>query len=263
MQKLELVLPNTITECHSLIRDLVADLKSVASIIEDLSERLGKLEAENTALKEQLALNSRNSSQPRSQDKNKQKLERQSSGKPSGGQKGHKGHHRELMDVQNVDKVVGCALPKNCACGGEIKSKHKHQRHQVFELPPQKLHVTEYQLEKGCCNKCKRSHIASLPEGVTWGMTGPRLTSLMSSLVANYQLSRRDLKVFMKEQYGFDMSLGTVFNKEKIVANALETVVSNILERIRGMSVIHMDETGHYCNGKKEWMWEASSADSA
>jgi transposase len=67
----------------------------------------------------------------------------------------------------------------------------------------------------------------------------------------------------MKEQYGFDMSLGTVFNKEKIVANALETVVSDILERIRGMSVIHMDETGHYCNGKKEWMWEASSADSA
>lgn len=129
----------------------------------------------------------------------------------------------------------------------------------MHELPEIKLHVTEYLLEKGCCVNCNRNHVANLPEGVTWGITGPKLTAFMSLLVAKYQLSRRQLKEFLKEQYHFDLSLGTVFNKQKIVTTALRTPVSALLEPIKLSQNVNMDETSHTRNGKKEWMWSVVS----
>ena len=53
-----------------------------------------------------------------------------------------------------------------------------------------------------------QKQIASLPQGVTWGITGPYLTSFMSHLVAKYKLSRRELQEFLKEHYDFHLSLG-------------------------------------------------------
>jgi transposase len=118
-----------------------------------------------------------------------------------------------------------------------------------------KLHVTEYQLEKGRCARCHANHIAGLPEGVTWGMTGPRLTSFMSNLVSHYQLSRRELQAFLKEHYHFSLSLGTIFNKQKIVNAALEAPTEALLPAIKESLNMNTDETGHKRDGKKQWLW--------
>jgi len=242
---MEFTLPIEIEECHKLIKEMF--------------KRLEKLERENADLKELLNKNSNNSSQPPSIDKKKNNTTRKPSINPSGGQKGHNGHYRELIDEKEADKIVYCELPKNCSCGGEIVLKKDCLRHQVHELPEIKLEVTEYKLARGKCSCCNKNHIASLPEGITFGITGHRLTSLMSTLVSQYQLSRRDLKNFLKEYLNFDLSLGTIFNKEKIVTKALETVVANILINIKKSPFIHSDETGHKRDGKKEWMWHISS----
>jgi transposase len=77
----------------------------------------------------------------------------------------------------------------------------------------------------------------------------------MSIAVSKYQLSRRQLKDFLKEQYHFDLALGTVFNKQKIVNAALEAPVSELLGAIKQSPSVHMDETGHNRDGKREWMW--------
>ncbi|KTD19847.1 IS66 family transposase zinc-finger binding domain-containing protein [Legionella londiniensis] len=114
-----------------------------------------------------------------------------------------------------------CRLPSRCECGGRIRLKEEHQRHQVYELPQPKLHVTEYHLEKGRCSCCNKNHVAELPEGVT----GPNLTSFMSQMISKYKLSRRELQEFLNEQYNFKLSLGFVFNKQKLVNKALEKPV--------------------------------------
>jgi transposase len=247
-------LPTTVEACRDLIKKLVATFSEVI-------QRVELLERENALLKEQLTLNSSNSSLPSSKDRFKRpKKDRPSSGRPSGGQLGHAGHHRQMRPTEEADAVVKCVLPSYCACGGEMELDGTYQRHQVYELPEIKLSLTEYQLEKGRCNHCRQTQIASLPSGVTWGMTGPRLTSFMAILLSKYQLSRRSLQAFLKEHYQFKLSVGTVFNKQRIINAVLETPVAGLLEAMKEGPWLNVDETGHKRDGKRQWMWGTLSS---
>lgn len=254
----QIQLPQTMEECHHLIRELMR-------VVSNISHQLEKLTQENQALKEQLNLNSANSSFPPSQDYRKKKVKKKppSSGRSSGGQPGHPGHFRPLLDASKVDQVVYCQLPERCFCGGKIETGEEVHRHQVYELPILKLHVTEYQLAKGFCQHCQQAHTAELPEGISWGMTGARLTSFMSSLVAQYHLSRREVQAFLKEHFDFSMSLGTVFNKQKLVNTILESPVKALLPAIKAEPLVHVDETGHRQDGHAAWMWIMTTAKAA
>ena len=244
------LLPTSVEECRKIINLLMKEIELLKAEIRDLKERLNN--------------NSSNSSLPPSKDfKKKKKNVRNASGKKSGGQIGHKGSYRKLMPSEEVDTVEKCVLPSECLCGGEIQCNDDYMRHQVYELPKLKLSVTEYQLQKGCCLKCKLSQIASLPEGVTWGITGARLTSFMSELTSKYGLSRREQKEFLSAHFNFHISLGSVFNKQKIVNAALENPVSELLPLIKNSESINADETGHNRDGKRQWVWAFVSSNIA
>lgn len=159
-----------------------------------------------------------------------------------------------------MDTIIDCKLLAQCSCGGEVKEQEGYQCHQVYELLVIKLRLTEYRLEKGYCVKCGGTHVADLPEGITWGITGPKLTGLMSHLVSKYRLSRREVKEFLEEQFSFKISLGTIFNKQKIVNAALEAPVSELLDAVKQSPSVNMDETSHNRDGKREWMWGAISS---
>jgi transposase len=254
-QKCMDTLPTTIEECHQVIRLLLNKLDDISKRLDVLETENKALRLENAQLKERLNNNSSNSSLPPSKSLKKKKNNRQSSGKTSGGQKGHKGHFRELLPTNQVDFIENCQVPTYCLCGGKIKLSGDYMRHQVHELPILKLHVTEYQLQKGCCEHCDQKHIASLPTGITWGMTGSRLTSFMSDLVTRFGLSRREQRLFLEEHFQFRISLGTVFNKQKIVNAAMEAPVAELLPIVKESSSVHSDETGHNRDGKNHWMW--------
>lgn len=258
--KLEPQLPTTVEGCHDFIRSLLNTVSELFNRIEKLENDNKKLLQENKELKDRLKINSSNSSLSPSKDLKKKKKAKKVSKNKSGGQKGHQGHFRELIDSIEVDSIVKCNLPDLCWCGKEIQLKEDFQRHQVYELPPVKLTITEYQLTKGCCIGCSQNHVAPLPEGITWGITGPKLTAFMSHLVSKYQLSRRELKEFLKEHYNFNISLGTIFNKQKIVNSALEVPVGELLTAVKASSNVNVDETSHNRDGKKQWMWSIASS---
>lgn len=250
-------LPETLEGCHELIKQLI-------EVTEGLIVQVEKLRQENRELKERLDNNSSNSSLPPSQDYKKKKAKKPNSNpNKGGGQRGHKGHFRELLSMEQVDTLVKCRLPKRCACGGRVTVKEEFVRHQVHELPKIKLQVTEYQLEKGICSCCGKNKVASLPQGITWGITGPYLTSFMSHMVAKYKLSRRELREFLKEHYDFDISLGSVFNKQKLINQALEQPITQLLQQIKEAPCVNMDETGHRRDGRAQWLWGMMSSEAA
>jgi transposase len=256
-------LPDNIEACHALIRELASTIESLCKQIEKQTAEIQKQADEIAWLKEQLTLNSNNSSQPPSQDlksKKKKKHQRPPSGRPSGGQVGHPGHFRKMLESSEVDAIVTCKISHECLCGGKIEETGEYRRHQVFELPEIEMNVTEYQLMKGICNCCQKRHVARLPEGVTWGFTGPRLTSFMTDMVTSYNLSRRELQDFLKNHFHFDLSLGVVFKKQRIVNEILKAPVEEIKEEVHTSSFVNMDETGHSRDGEREWVWAALTA---
>lgn len=242
-------LPATLAECHSLLLELFKCIE--------------KLERENRALQERLNTNSSNSSLSPSQDRRKIKpAKRTPSERPSGGQAGHPGHFRKSLDSSAVDKRVHSPLASRCPCGG-VMVQSGIVRHQVYELPVTPLEVTEYCLGQGYCSRCQRKQVAALPEGVSWGMTGPRLTSLITHLISKYHFSRRAVQAFLKEQYDFTLSLGTVFNKQRLVNAALEAPVAELRVVMEKSPWLNVDETGHRRDGKPQWLWGAMSSELA
>ncbi len=77
----------------------------------------------------------------------------------------------------------------------------------------------------------------------------------MFHLIAKYGLSRREVREFLNEQFRFDISLGTVFNKQKIVNTALAPLMPDLLTEVKQSSSINIDETGHNRDGKNQWLW--------
>jgi transposase len=257
-------LPSTLEECHSIIREYHTELKELKQMVSQFMARVEKLEVENRELRARLNSDSNNSSKPPSRDFKKNKKQKQSSGKPSGGQKGHRGHFRALMDEKEVDAIVNCEEFSKCdCCGGDVAKTSDFVRHQVHELPEIKLHVTEYHLAHGACQNCSRKQLAKLPEGISWGITGPRLTSFMTEMVTKYQLSRRGLREFLSEHLNFRISLGTVFNKQRLVNQILEAPVRALLPVIKQNIAVNIDETGHRQSSKNHWVWTVACKSAA
>lgn len=116
-------LPNDISSCHQLIKDLV-------SVVERLTLRVKELES-------QLHQNSRNSNYPSSMDKYKPKpaFPRIKGGK-IGGKKGHDGGTLKMVSAPDVVKTY---TPEVCTRCGQIHGTEPmmvRARRQVFDIPP-------------------------------------------------------------------------------------------------------------------------------
>ena len=215
------------------------------------------LKIENEKLKEQLKVSSSNSSLPPSRDwkKNKKNDQSKPPAKPAGGKPGHKGHHRDLLPAEQVDRIQVEKLPERCLCGGLLLAEDEFIRHQVHDLPPLKLEVTEYQLQKGQCSACKKKQSAKPKEGMSLGLLGPKLTALMVQMVSEYGLSRRELQRFLETHFNFSASLGLIFKQEVRCTRGFELEVEELLTQVRHDPVKHSDETGHRHQGNNFWSW--------
>lgn len=214
------------------------------------------LKKENASLKERLGLNSTNSSIPPSKDwKKSKKVEETKSKKPSGGKVGHEGHFRMLLDVSKVDQVESVPLPEKCPCGGALWVEEEYARHQVYELPEIRCHVTEYQLQKGCCASCGKKHIAKLPEQVSTGIMGVKLRALAYQMVSEYGLSRRELQRFLATHLGFSISSGLIYKNEAHFVEELQPVIDHFLKQLQEAEVKNLDETGHRHQCQNHYSW--------
>jgi|APCry1669189241_1035207.scaffolds.fasta_scaffold25426_1 transposase len=272
----------------TLISDTPTDGEAVAATPEDVIAALqaenAALRAENAALRTQVAelmvrlaelerrlgLNSRNSGKPPSSDglnkppsgsRRTQSL-REKSGRPSGGQKGHKGE--TLRQVAEPDAIVD-HHPSACAgCGAALATAPTtgHQARQVFDLPePRPLVVTEHRAHACRCPGCGHETRAGFPEGVAAPVQyGPRIAAVVVYLL-HFQLLPEDrLASLMADLFGVGLVPSTIARMSRGCAHGLQGFVDALAALVKSALVKHLDETGFRIGGRTQWLHIAATA---
>jgi len=212
----------------------------------------------------QLAKNSHNSSKPPSSDgyvKPDPKSLRTKSGLKSGGQNGHPGV--TLAPVDKPDFIVVHALKRcPCGCGASLRrcSVLRHEKRQVFELPPQKLVVTEHRVEVKCCPNSGREVWAAFPAGVNAPTQyGPRLNAWLVYLRVQQLIPLERIGQMCADLFGRVVSDASVQAAVGAVHTALCGFEAKVVDLIAQAPIAHADETGLRVAGSLHWLHVVST----
>ncbi|HLB76291.1 MAG: hypothetical protein AUG75_19885 [Cyanobacteria bacterium 13_1_20CM_4_61_6] len=239
------------------IRALVQDQQRR---LEELGARLMTLEARLAALEERLKQTSRTSSRPPSSDPPSAppRRTRAPSGRAAGGQRGHAGHGRPLLPVEQVDHLVE-VKPEACAqCGTPLAGEDPAPgRHQVTELPRIVPEVTEYRRHTLTCGACGAATAAAWPAEMPSGGFGPRTQATVAYLAGRLGISQRDVAELLHVLFHCDISLGSVVALEQQVSAAVAAPVAEAVAHVQQQPVVNADETGWREGRQRMWLWTA------
>ena len=182
--------------------ELSVRVRGQSAAMRELVDRVGELEREVDELERRAGRDSRNSSEPPSQDPPKSRAERRREARAKlkelskakrkpGGQPGHEGKHRQMAGPEQLERRTE-HLPESCACGHRFDGSEERVDapviHQQWELPPIRPLVFQYDLYRLRCPCCGKRRLADCPRGCRgrrsrpgWRRTSPRSRACFAS----------------------------------------------------------------------------------
>jgi transposase len=249
---------------------LLLRLDELVAANQRLVEANERLEARVAELERRLNRSSRNSSLPPSRDPPSAppRPRGKGSGRKRGGQQGHEGRYRRLLPLEEVDEVVEHWPERcqSCECefsGLELLDAVEPRRHQVAELPPIAVRLTEHRLHGVCCPGCAALTRAELPREVPRTAFGPRLQAAVVTLAVRNRVSRRDTTELARELFGVDLSTGAVDAIIQRAGDALAGPYTELEQRIKTAAAVNIDETGWKTAGGSRTLWGALTSRTA
>ena len=205
-----------------------------------------------------MAKNSDTSSKPPSSDglKKKPNSLRHRSGKKSGGQVGHA--DKTLKAVTKPDRVQVHRVKRcqHCQANLEEVEAQGYQKRQVFDIPPVKVEVTEYQAEIKNCPQCRQTTVGEFPSGVSQPVQyGERLKTQMVYFHEYHFVPLERTAEIIEDLYEQSVSEGTIVEACNATARQVEPVyqlTKVVLTETEDTG--HFDETGNRIGGKLWWM---------
>jgi len=231
-------------------------------VIEGLRLEIAQLRDEVATLKGHLGKNSRNSSKPPSSDglsKPAPKSLRQPSGKPTGGQPGHKGHH--LEPVADPDLIVAHS-PSHCdACAANLAEvpAEGYAERQVFDIPAPRMEVTAHRAESKRC-ACGHLNTATFPSEVSASVQyGPRIKAVAVYFSQYQLLPYARVEETLESLYGASLCAGSLATFTQQAYHGLEDTAAQIKAALRRQDVVHADESGIRVEGRLHWVHVAGT----
>jgi len=258
----------TLNEIDEVIKAVLIRNVELSNRVSCLEMEKASLEAEIAKLREQLSglelppKDSHNSSIPPSKESiNAQAIRRtrslrMPSGRPSGGQPGHKG---STLLINPAPDDLQIHAPQYCRCCGnsleEVLGKEIEVRQSIdIPLPVCQIITNHVSIEKQCTCGCQNR--GSFPEYVKPGVSyGVNLHALVAYLSTVQHIPFKRLTTVLKDLYGIEISQGSVSNILNRMRKQSQPGYEAIKHRIADAAVVGADETGENVNGKLQWMW--------
>lgn len=235
----------------ALVEKLWATQVTLEQQVQVLTARVAELEA-------RLNKDSHNSHQPPSSDgpakRPRTRSLRQRSGKKSGGQAGHPGVTRALVD--DPDVVIPHRPTVCVGCGAALESVPEagRERRQVIEIPKPRPEVTEHQAVQKACPVCQTVTAGEFPPEVAQPVQyGPRAKAAAVYLQTYQLLSYERTVEALGDLFGVYPSEGTLTSAQSTAYARLEPVEQAIRDALQKADVAHVDETGIRVAGRTEW----------
>ena len=250
--------------CVQFILDL-------AGRVREMDERLSRLEA-------QARQDSRTSSTPPSMDPPKTRAQRRAEARAkakelmrsdgerrtAGGQAGHRGAGRDLKPEDQVDEIVD-HYPDACGgCGRRFDGEQRGPggrfgRHQICELPPISVVLTEHRTHQLRCRGCRARTSAALSAQIAGSGFGPRLQAAIVTLTARHRVSRRGITELARDLFGVPLSTGTTDAICQRASEALAGPRCQLHDWVLDQAAVHVDETGWRTRGQGRALWTATT----
>jgi transposase len=228
-------------EAQAVIRALLAEVSR-------LTARVAELEGRKTPQNSSLP--------PSTQHPHAKPPRKPKSKKKRGGQPGHPKHERPLIPTEQCDDVHSMRPTECRRCGTELAGNDPEpRRHQVWELPEFKPHVTEYQLHRLACPCCRETTCASLPPGVPTGQSGPRLVAFAGLLMAYFRQSKRRTALFMQALLNQPCCPSLAVKMQTQVTAAVQPAYEQLAAQLPGQTQLSIDESPTKEQKSKAWLW--------
>ena len=239
-------------EAQAIIRLLLARIAELEAQVGELRARIGELERQAKGKTPQ------NSSLPPSTQHPHARPQppRRKSKRKRGGQPGHEKHERPLIPTEDCDDVQPLKPTACRRCGAKLSgSDAEPLRHQVWEVPEIKPHVTEYQRQRLVCGRCGETTCAELPAGVPQGQSGPRLMAFVALLMAFYRQSKRRTAEFLSTLLGQPCCPALTVKIQDQVTAAARPPYEALAVQLPAQEQLNIDETGTKEANGKAWLW--------
>src|SRR6201996_1514603 len=173
-----------------------------------------------------------------------------------GGQPGHPKHSRPLLPTDRCDELH-ILKPTECRrCGNNLAGCDPEPlRHQVWELPEIRPHVSEYQRHRLRCGDCGETTCAKLPSGVPQGQSGPRLIAFSGLLMAYFRQSKRRTALFLETLLHQPCCPALTLKMQTQVTTALRPAYDELAAALPTQPSLGIDESPTKEAATKAWLW--------
>ena len=248
--------------------ELEAALADRDAAIAVLTQRVAVLQSQVTLLTEKLGQNSKNSHLPPSSDgpgagsAGKRDDKKKASKRKRGGQKKHRGAHRELAPVDRVDTIVDLFPPVCSGCATTLPQipDTDPRRYQLLDLEVGTPRITEFRRHEVRCPRCGRETIADYDATkIPSSPFGPRLVAVVSLLTGVHHLSRRTTQTLLYDLFRIKISLGAISAIEARASKALKPAFDEAQREVEAATIKHTDATSWTQAGMLLSLWTIAS----
>ena len=164
---------------------------------------------------------------------------------------GHEGTTRPPPDPDRTVRVEEAYCPD---CGRVLTDPDEYDSCVIIDIPlPIPIEAVKYDLGKFEC--CGNEIVADHPDYPQEGRFGPRLLAQTTLLRYHGRLPHRKQAELFDWQLDHPVSSGTIYNLTKRVADRLRPAYEEVKARVRNSDVVYCDETGFPVDGNQHWVW--------